>query len=85
MVEYDFFVVIYYVFNIINVIMVYYIGYFQGMMIVNVQFSVDKDLVFKIKLFIFMVLIVKVMYVRGFFGFINLYVIQKVGFYYIMK
>lgn len=81
MVEYDFFVVIYYVFNIINVIMVYYIGYFQGMMIVNVQFSVDKDLVFKIKLFIFMVLIVKVMYVRGFFGFINLYVIQKVGFY----
>lgn len=84
MVEYDFFVVIYYVFNIINVIMVYYIGYFQGMMIVNVQFSVDKDLVFKIKLFIFMVLIVKVMYVRGFFGFINLYVIQKVGFY-IMK
>lgn len=80
MVEYDFFVVIYYVFNIINVIMVYYIGYFQGMMIVNVQFSVDKDLVFKIKLFIFMVLIVKVMYVRGFFGFINLYVIQKVGF-----
>lgn len=75
MVEYDFFVVIYYVFNIINVIMVYYIGYFQGMMIVNVQFSVDKDLVFKIKLFIFMVLIVKVMYVRGFFGFINLYVI----------
>lgn len=85
MVEYDFFVVIYYVFNVINVIMVYYIGYFQGMMIVNVQFSVDKDLVFKIKLFIFMVLIVKVMYVRGFFGFINLYVIQKVGFYYIMK
>lgn len=84
MVEYDFFVVIYYVFNIINVIMVYYIGYFQGMMIVNVQFSVDIDLVFKIKLFIFMVLIVKVMYVRGFFGFINLYVIQKVGFY-IMK
>lgn len=84
MVEYDFFVVIYYVFNIINVIKVYYIGYFQGMMIVNVQFSVDKDLVFKIKLFIFMVLIVKVMYVRGFFGFINLYVIQKVGFY-IMK
>lgn len=84
MVEYDFFVVIYYVFNVINVIMVYYIGYFQGMMIVNVQFSVDKDLVFKIKLFIFMVLIVKVMYVRGFFGFINLYVIQKVGFY-IMK
>lgn len=84
MVEYDFFVVIYYVFNIINVIMVYYIGYFQGMMIVNVQFSVDKELVFKIKLFIFMVLIVKVMYVRGFFGFINLYVIQKVGFY-IMK
>lgn len=84
MVEYDFFVVIYYVFNIINVIMVYYIGYLQGMMIVNVQFSVDKDLVFKIKLFIFMVLIVKVMYVRGFFGFINLYVIQKVGFY-IMK
>lgn len=81
MVEYDFFVVIYYVFNIINVIMVYYIGYFQGMMIVNVQFSVDKDLVFKIKLFIFMVLIVKVMYVRGFFGFINLYVIQKVGLY----
>lgn len=81
MVEYDFFVVIYYVFNVINVIMVYYIGYFQGMMIVNVQFSVDKDLVFKIKLFIFMVLIVKVMYVRGFFGFINLYVIQKVGFY----
>lgn len=84
MVEYDFFVVIYYVFNIINVIMVYYIGYFQGMMIVNVQFSVDKDLVFKIKLFIFMVLIVKVMCVRGLFGFINLYVIQKVGFY-IMK
>lgn len=84
MVEYDFFVVIYYVFNVINVIIVYYIGYFQGMMIVNVQFSVDKDLVFKIKLFIFMVLIVKVMYVRGFFGFINLYVIQKVGFY-IMK
>lgn len=84
MVECDFFVVIYYVFNIINVIKVYYIGYFQGMMIVNVQFSVDKDLVFKIKLFIFMVLIVKVMYVRGFFGFINLYVIQKVGFY-IMK
>lgn len=84
MVEYDFFVVIYYVFNIINVIKVYYIGYFQGMMIVNVQFSVDKDLVFKIKLFIFMVLIVKVMYVRGFFGFISLYVIQKVGFY-IMK
>lgn len=84
MVEYDFFVVIYYVFNVINVIMVYYIGYFQGMMIVNVQFSVDKDLVFKIKLFIFMVLIVKVMYVRGFFGFISLYVIQKVGFY-IMK
>lgn len=84
MVEYDFFVVIYYVFNVINVKMVYYIGYFQGMMIVNVQFSVDKDLVFKIKLFIFMVLIVKVIYVRGFFGFINLYVIQKVGFY-IMK
>lgn len=85
MVEYDFFVVINYVFNVINVILVYYIGYFQGMMIVNVQFSVDKGLVFKIKLFIFMVLIVKVMYVRGFFGFINLYVIQKVGFYYIMK
>lgn len=85
MAEYDLPAVIHYVLNATNATTVYYIGHSQGTMIANAQFSVDKGLASKIKLFISMAPIAKVTHVRGLLGFINPYVTQKVGLYYTMK
>ncbi|XP_052715242.1 lysosomal acid lipase/cholesteryl ester hydrolase-like [Crassostrea angulata] len=77
MAEYDLPAVIHYVLNTTNATTVYYIGHSQGTMIANAQFSVDKDLASKIKLFISMAPIAKVTHVKGLLGFINPYVTQK--------
>ncbi|XP_061196822.1 lysosomal acid lipase/cholesteryl ester hydrolase-like [Saccostrea echinata] len=77
MAEYDLPAVIHHVLNVTKADTIYYIGHSQGTLIANAQFSVDKDLASKIKLFISMAPIAKVTHVGGFLGFLKPLLTEK--------
>ena len=78
MAEYDLPAVIHYILNVTEAESIFYIGHSQGTLIANAQFSVDKELASKIRLFVAMAPIAKVTHVKGFLGFISPILSQKV-------